>query len=651
MKEHILVCLSPSPSNNKVVLAAYKMAHAFDAELTALYVETPAAQTNHEIKDWLNKSIRAAEKYGAHIASVYGDDIPTQISEYAKAAGITKIVIGRSNHKRRLLFNKPTLTEHLILLVPELEVYIIPDALPPYTDQNEKLVQKKPFSWRSAIMVAALLIIATLIGLTLKKLGFTDANIITVYILSVLFAAYLTDGTGYGVASSVLSVIVFNYLFTEPRFTLQAYGTGYPLTFIIMFIAAILTSSITAKAKQQAKSSAQKAYRTEVLLTASRNLQQAQSIDEILAETAKQLNKLLDRVVLIYPASHEQLGTPLLFGADGVSADKLEDLSAQKEMDAAMWVLKNNRHAGKTTKTYPDACCLYFAVRGHTTVHAVAGIMMETDDTLEAFDKSLLLALLGECGLALEKQKLDEAKNALMLTAQQEQLRANLLRSISHDLRTPLTSISGNADMLLNADISLGNKQKRALYLDIYDDSIWLINLVENLLSITRMDDSSLKLHMKPEMVFDVMEEAVSHLGRKGTAYHITIEQGEELLMARMDAPLIIQVLVNLIDNAIKYTPAGSNIVLSGKCEGDNVLISVADDGGGVSDESKDSIFDMFSTGNSHRGDGRRGLGLGLALCRSIVRAHGGDIWVYNNVPHGAVFTFSLIREEVSIDE
>ncbi|MEG1513265.1 MAG: DUF4118 domain-containing protein [Clostridia bacterium] len=653
--EHILLCLSPSPSCMKTLLAAEKMARAFQAELTALYVEAPEADgprtDDSQAKARLSAHIHAAEKCGAHIATVAGRNVPIQIAEYARAAGVTKIVIGRSNHRRGLFFDKPTLTEQLIKLVPDTEVYIIPDTLPPYTGKTSARRGKQTVSLKYLLTVLVLTAITTCVGLGLKRLGFTEANIITVYILSVLLTAYLTEGMQYGFAASLLSVVVFNYLFTEPRFSLEAYGTGYPLTFIVMFMAAILTSSLTAKVKAQARSNAEKAYRTEVLLSASRNLQQAEGAQDILTEAARQISKLLGRVVMMYPAEDGALGRPLCFGGEDLPTAQIQKLSEETELAAARWTLENGRHAGTGTKTHSDARCLYLAVRARGAVYAVAGIFFESGDALEAFDKSLLLALLGECGLALEKQKLDEAKNALALTARQEQLRANLLRAISHDLRTPLTSISGNADMLLKGTIALDEAQKRTLYSDIYEDSMWLISLVENLLSITRMDDGALKLRMQPEMVLDVMEEAASHVASRLGAHHLTVRAEDELLMARMDAPLIIQVLVNLIDNAMKYTPNDSNIALFARREGQDVRLSVSDDGPGVPDELKARLFTMFTTGNSRRSDGRRGLGLGLALCRSIVKAHGGNIEVSDNEPHGAVFTFSLQWEEAVMDE
>lgn len=652
LPEHILTCLSSSPSNGRVIIAAGKMSQVYHAELTALYVETPIHyKMDDENKEQLNKNIELAKKSGASIITTYGDDIAFQIAQYVKTAGITKIVIGRPNHKKHWLLHKPDIVQRLIQLVPDLEVFMIPDNAPSYSPKNQNEV-KKSFSIKSFLITVSLLIISTLLGLLLKNLGFTDANIITLYILAVLFTAFLTDGQFYGIIFSVASVLIFNFMFTDPRFTFQAYDTGYPLTFLIMFIASMLTSSFTAKAKTQSKASSQKAYRTEVLLSASRNLQQAESFDEILNETANQLRKLLEKPILIISVYKGKLQAPLLFGYEEEEKENLMDYSSFfKEEEIIQWVLKNRAQAGAGTDNFSTAKYFYLPILGRDKVYAVVGISLEKDKHIGEFEKSLLMAILGECGVSLEKYCLHEAESSFKLAVEQEKLRTDLLRSISHDLRTPLTSISGNADMLMSDKIIFDEEQKQELYSDIYDDSVWLINLVENLLSITRMDDAKLNLNIKPEIISDVIEEALSHIGRRRKKHNIDVCLADELLIARMDASLIVQVLVNLLDNAIKYTLEGSNITISAWKEDKRVYMSVADNGEGILAQDKEKIFEMFYSGDNLRSDSRRGLGLGLALCKAIIMAHGGEIKVSNNRPRGTIFTFFLIGEEAHLDE
>ena len=194
-------------------------------------------------------------------------------------------------------------------------------------------------------------------------------------------------------------------------------------------------------------------------------------------------------------------------------------------------------------------------------------------------------------------------------------------------------------------------EEQHQLYANIYEDSIWLINLVENLLSITRMDDSAIRLNLKPELVSDVIESALTRIARRVGTHEIRVDIENDLLLANMDAPLIVQVLLNLLENAIKYTPEKTHIVLDVRMDGERVRFTVSDDGPGISDENKQHVFDMFFTSAGARGDTRRGLGLGLALCRAIISAHGGEISVSDNIPHGSVFTFTLQKAEVHLDE
>ncbi|MCI2057916.1 MAG: DUF4118 domain-containing protein [Oscillibacter sp.] len=495
---------------------------------------------------------------------------------------------------------------------------------------------------RFTLIALSLLTAATAIGLLLWQWRFPAASIIPVYILSVLLCAYFTEGPAYGIAVSVLSVLVFNFFFTDPRFTFRAYDSSYPLTFFVMLAVAMLTGSLTTKVKTQARANARKAYRTEVLLTASQNLQTAENDGDIISETGRQLHKLLGRPILVASVTDGAPDKPLLV------TDAPDDSPSPRAVEGLRCVLTGEAGAPAAVRGEDG---LYFPIRGHGRVRVVVGVLLNPGENIDEFDRSLLLALLGECGAALEKHRLWQAKQSLAVAAEQEKLRANLLRSISHDLRTPLTTISGNADMLMNGSVVLSDAQRQSLYENIYDDSTWLISLVENLLSITRMDDAALKLNLRPELVGDVLDEAVSHVIRRSGGRTVRVEAGSELLFARMDAPLINQVLVNLLNNAIKYTPEGSVITASAREEGDLVWISVADNGLGVPREAQAHVFEMFYTGEKLRGDDRRGLGLGLALCRAIVEAHGGQITVGDAKPHGAVFSFSLKREEADFND
>ena len=650
--EHILVCLSSSPSNAKIIRTAARMANAFKGAFTALFVETPDYQVmpEEDVKR-LRSNMRLAEQLGAKIETVYGEDVSYQIAEFARLSGVSKIVIGRSSATRKSIFSKPTLTEKLIANAPNLDVHIIPDTDGKNTAYRAKKARKKNgivFSVSDLLKSVAILILASCIGMLFRQLGFEEANIITVYVLGVLVTSVVTRHRVYSLISSIVSVLVFNFFFTDPQFTFRAYDQGYPVTFLIMFLAALLTSSLAVKLKEHAKQSAKAAYRTKVLFDTNQLLQQAKNENEIISATANQLIKLLGKDIVFYLTEGKTLGEPHIFTVSGDKTDK--EITGTKEEAVAEWVLKNNKHAGATTETLSNAKCLYLAVRVNSRVYGVVGIYIG-DEPLDAFEKSILLSILGECALSLENEKNAREKEEAAILAKNEQLRANLLRAISHDLRTPLTSISGNASNLISNGNSFDEATKNQLYTDIYDDSMWLINLVENLLSVTRIEEGRLNLHITEDLVDDVITEALHHVNRKSVEHHITVRHKEDYLLAKMDAKLMVQVVINIVDNAIKYTPKGSNILIKTWKQGDKAVISIADDGDGIPDEMKERVFDMFYSGANKIADSRRSLGLGLSLCRSIVNAHGGKITVSDNTPHGTVFTITLPAGEVEIHE
>lgn len=252
--------------------------------------------------------------------------------------------------------------------------------------------------------------------------------------------------------------------------------------------------------------------------------------------------------------------------------------------------------------------------------------------------------------LVTELRSSAEASAEASARARSEQLRADLLRSVSHDLRTPLTAISGSADMLLDQSADLGPEECRRLAQDIYDDATWLTGVVENLLTVTRLDDGRVALQREPELVNDVVEEALNHVSRDASKHQLSFAPSPDLLIARMDAHVMVQVVVNLVNNAIAHTPAGSKIQVSVARAGDYAVVTVADDGPGVASEDKPHVFESFYTSKRVVADGRRGIGLGLSLCRAIVQAHGGVLALADAEPHGAVFSFTIPLEEVPSD-
>ncbi len=608
-EEHVLVCLSSAPSNEKIVRTAAHMANSFQCAFTALFVETPEfAKMSLENKQRLQQNRVLAESLGARTETVYGEEIAYQIAEFARLAGVTQIVLGRSAASKKRLFGKTPLTEQLIFYAPEIDIHIIPDYLikKDYQyEKNQNRILSAPLP--NTLKSVGILLAATLLCFLFDGLGFTDANMIMVYILAVLLIAVVTSQRIYSMVSSIASVFIFNFLFTSPRFSFSAYETGYPVTFVVMFLTAFITSTMAAQYKEQAKQSAKVAFRTKIVFDTNQMLTKAKDREKIIEITTKQLNKLLNRKIDV---KEEQCVS--------------EDLQEKAE---------------------------YYKIQTGETYYGTVRIEQK-EEPLDASENSILQSILGECALALENQKNAKEKEEAAIFAKSEQLRANLLRTISHDLRTPLTSISGNASNLLSNSDSFSEEIKQQMYEDIYDDSLWLISLVENLLSATRIEDGRMQLRTSAEVLNDIVEETLRHVRRVTVKHPIYVEYEEELLLVKVDARMIIQVIVNLVDNAAKYTKEGCEITISTRKNKSNMAeILVADNGHGISDEEKREIFEKFYRGENKIADNRRSLGLGLYLCKSIVEAHGGEISIKDNVPKGSVFSFTLPLEEVCLYE
>ena len=606
MSEHILVGLSSAPSNARIIRTAATMAAAFGCKFTALFVRTPNFEVMSEPnRERLRANTELAKELGATVETVFGDDVSYQLAEYARLSKVTKIVVGRSAATRKHPWSKPTLTEKLTAIAPNLDIHIIPDASVDNGYRPKKAKRKLSLKalFRDLVITAVILVVATLIAYIFSSFGFTEANIFPVYLLAVLLSSVVTSSRSAYVLSAAGSVLLFSYLYASPLFSVKVYAQGFPVTALILLITALGVGTLTDRQAKHSKQTAQAAYRTNLLLETNQLLQKAQTDAEILQVARTQISKLLDKAAAVLP--------------------------------------------GCVPESRKDVLYLPIKVQEHTYGTVIVG----GNTPLEAFENSVLLSIIGECSLALENNRNKKEKEEAKLLAENEKLRANLLRSISHDLRTPLTSISGNASILLSGDSNLDLDTRNRIYTDIYDDSAWLHNLVENLLAVTKIEEGRLELRTQPQLVEEIVAEAMQHISRKKTEHIITVFHQDDLLLAKCDARLIVQVIINLVDNAIKYTQEGSQICVSSKAENGMAMISVADNGAGIPDAEKEKIFQMFYTGSCAVADSRRSLGLGLSLCKSIIEAHGGQISVKDNLPAGTVFQFTLPSQEVEVYE
>lgn len=408
--EHILACISSAESNAKVIRSAARLAYAFHAQFTGLYVETPAMQeADEKIKQNVRRNMELAKALGAKIVTVYGSDIGSQVAEYAIVSNVSKVVLGRTNHRFFMKKPKSEVLETLNSLAPNIDVYIIPDMknMKPVVKYKHIGVHKNPENtaaqrlWEFA-EINVILILTTIAAYILQRFHLPESNIIMVYILGVLISSYISDNKIYAVYSSLFSVLAFNFFFTEPYFSLKAYDKGYPTTFIMLFIVGLFTASQTRKLKLQNKESVKKAYRTEILLENSQKLRRCKSEKEVWQQLAAQIEKLLDLSLVIYPVNKEGLlEETMLFPRQGADKNSLDSLLIPQEKAVAKWVVANQHRAGACTHTLPTAKAMYLPVRDEEEVKGVVGIFLEERRQIQEFKYGLLVAMLNETGVKL----------------------------------------------------------------------------------------------------------------------------------------------------------------------------------------------------------------------------------------------------------
>ena len=668
--DDVLALVTGDAAAPRVIRTATNLAEAFGGSCTALVVESGGEHegtgtTGDDADgDALGRAVALAEELGAHVVTLEGDDPVQPLALYAATAGIRRIVVPATSGRVRLL-GRGDVAWRLMRAAPEAMVTAVPavDA-PSVLERLRAYTGFRPTAADAGRAVAAVAC-ATLASTVAWAVSPTTSVILMIYLLVSLLLATRADGFLYAVLAALGSVVAYNFFFTAPRFTFHAYGLSAPVIFAFLLVGTLAASSLAIRLKRQAALAAKRSYRTEVLLESSRKLQAAATLSACLETAAAQVVKILDRPVVMYQVGGSATGSlmaPRVFDVPGTGGGDAESdaLTAPDEAAVASWVAVNGEPAGATTDTLREAHCLYLPIRTAQRVFGVAGLVMEEEgDSFGSFERNLLAALLDECGQQAQALAAAAEHRNLSVKAEKEALRSNLLRAISHDLRTPLTSISGDADMLLSSGEALDAAQRRRLASDIYEDASWLIDLVENLLSVTRLDDGDVEVTRMPELVSDVLADALRHTSRAAADHRIAVDLDDDLLMADMDGRLIVQVVVNLLNNAIAYTPAGSSIRVAAERQrrttGDWVVVSVADDGPGIPAAEKARVFDLFYHGGrtdgeasnaGEGGDARRGMGLGLALCRSILRAHGSDISLRDAYPHGCVFSFSLPAAE-----
>lgn len=406
--EHILVCISAASSSAKVIRTAARLAYAFHAQLTGLYVETPAMQeADEKTKAELKKHLEMAKALGAKIVTVFGSDVAYQIAEYAIVSNVSKVVVGRTNHSSFLSWTRLEVMEKLTHMAPNIDVYIIPDMKHSKQHMRQRLRKRKGTGFKHIVRdlaeITIVMMLATLVAYGMQKLKFPESNIIMIYILGVLFSSYIANKKVYALYSSLASVLLFNFFYTEPYFSLKAYDSGYPTTFVMLFIVGLFTGTLTRKLKQQNRESAKKAYRTEILLENSQKLRRCKSKEEVWKQVAEQVGKLLKLSIIIYPVKKDGLiGTPFLLPRKGMNVSSLEQCVNTQEKAVVQWVVANHHRAGACTHTLPNAQAMYIPVQDAEEVKGVMGILLEERRQIQEFEYGLLVAMLNETGVKMQ---------------------------------------------------------------------------------------------------------------------------------------------------------------------------------------------------------------------------------------------------------
>jgi two-component system sensor histidine kinase KdpD len=631
---NILICLSGSPSNLRVIKAAAKLFERGSGSLTALYVSS--ADEDIASNTLLQKNIACAESLGAEVHYAQSNEIALTISEYAKHTAVTDLFIGYSPSSD--LFPRRNIAEKLVELLPDVDIHIIPDASASAYSPVYKKSGESFWNLRDLLLVTGIMAAATLLSYLFDRSRFSNSNIVTIYILAVLIASVLTSHRFYGFLAAVLYILLFNFLFIEPRFTLLVYDSAYLMTYFVTIIASLITGSLAVKLKNVAKQSAETAYQTKVLLDTSDQLEAARDSSEMIRITCSQLANLLERTVSFYTVNDgcAERKTRAVWNRETPE----EEQFTEAEKNAVLSVY-SSMPDGKTA----EGGQIYFPVASDETRFGVLSVRIGKEP-LSEMENTILLSVINEFTMALNNEKIRQEKTEAEISAGKERFRAGLLRSISHDLRTPLTSIYGNAENLRENHAYMTEEDRQKIYEDIQEDSLWLKNQMENILSMTKLESHPYP-SLSVESVEDVVNESLQHIDARAGGHKIRVIGSDDLLFAEMDPKLITQVLVNLLNNAVKYTPDGSEIIIRLQKEDGEIAVSVEDNGPGIPDENKAHIFDLYYTGSAGKSDSYRSMGIGLHLCRMILHAHGREIEVLDNQPHGAIFRFTLKSKEV----
>lgn len=491
----------------------------------------------------------------------------------------------------------------------------------------------------NALKLLLVMLLSTALSMLLRALGASEINIVMLYLLGILLFSYLARSYFFSLAASLFGVLFYNFFFTEPLYTFQVNSPDYPVTFFIMFLVGSFTSMLTIRIKKETLLAEEREARIKALYQIERLLLGVKNSADLAELAAGALAEQFSSSVNIqFFDPTGILRSSALKGSD-VFYDDRERLVCRE-------AYLSGNPCGRGTKLFSEAKALYMPISSHSGVLGVIGIAPDAAAAITGAQLEFLETISAQVAIVLERELLYQKQEETQVQIQHERLRADMLRAISHDLRTPLTGIMGSASTLLDNFESISDAVKKDFLKNICDETGWLSDLVENILNMTRFDEGRVVLKIEQEAAEELIAGAIGHVKKRAQRHTIQAEIPSEIILLEVDGVLVTQVLVNLLDNALHYTPEGSLIIVSLKRSDGAVIFEVRDNGPGIPAETLPHLFDRVKPRPLASDGGRHGFGLGLLLCKSIVEAHGGAISIRNIEPHGTSVTVRIPEKE-----
>ncbi|MBI5163457.1 MAG: sensor histidine kinase KdpD [Magnetospirillum sp.] len=618
-RERVLVCIDEKVDADRLVRVAKRSAERRGAAWVAVTVETAQAHAATEAdRDRVDGAMRLAAQLGGEAVTLQGDDVVDSVLTYAREHNCTQIVVGRA--RRAGWFGRvgPSVTDRLIERAGDFTVVLVGG------EENEKpkpfVATGKPQDGRRLLLgylfAFTATVAATALGFVID-MALPVANISVAYLMAVLVVA-MRSGLRAGILASVWSFLAFNFFFTEPRFTFAITDTQNILTVVFFLIAAVIVSNMAARLRAQIQATRESARRTTNLYDFGRKITAAATLDDVVWAVVHHVAATIHgRSLVLMPGEGG-----LAIAAGYPPEDQIDDKSA----GAADWAWAHGKPAGRGSATLPSADWLFLPLKTARGPVGVMGVQMLEDADMPSADQLRLLETLADqAAVAIERTTLVADIETARVATERERLRAALLSSLSHDLRTPLVSIMGAASTMLSYDDSLDGASRRDLTQTIQDEAERLNRFVQNLLDMTKLGSGALKPRVDWVDLNDVVAAAVKRTERLARHHSIRVDIDPRMPLLCLDAVLMEQVFFNLLDNACKYAPPNTPVKVWALRTPERISIEVADQGPGIPPEDRDKVFDMFYRIQS--GDSQiAGTGLGLAICRGIVEAHGGTI-------------------------